>query len=1069
MHKFYHFILSCFLCVASVHGQVSVSSTAGNPFAVYLTLKDAFNAINTGEHQGAITIVITANVTESASAVLNASGGSSSYTNVIIRPAGNCSIRGNLAAPLIDFNGADNVTVDGRIDGSGSVRNLTISNSFTVSNQPAVSTIRLHNGARNNAIQYCNLEGSAQSGDCGIVLLYADNSTLGSTKNTIDHNDIRPAGNNYPFCAINSVTGSLFPGPVYPKFSDTTVITNNLVHDFFNLSTPAGGYTSTGAAGITLSNSNFCLIADNSFYMETAKTINAPTLFSTGLSFITVDGVGNTVRSNFIGGTAPNANGAYADLSTTGAFTINCIVASGGTSSNFNLVDGNTITNLNISSSAHSRFYGIDGYYGSAEIGTIVPNIIGSQTVPNSIVFSTGGANPSSFTGIILDGQNAEANYIRNNSIGSILLHDTGTGKLSFCGILVNQQNVTEIQNNTIGNSFANNIFFDGLAATMNGISLFGQNGRTYNCSSNIIQNLINNSGGTESADITAISISTNAGSKDSVVFLNNLIQNLASTNASTADGSVKGIYLGANTSASNLFTNGTISGNQIHHLSSVASGSSTVVKGIETGIAYSTALTVQNNAIYTLSSAAPNPVSFSGGAVGGVAVTAPGSGDLEIGRNIIYDLRSTSSSTNTVAGIVGIQGPDSKVAKIRKNKIYNLQNPNAAPSGEIVGILVRGNAGTFDVANNMISLSSANTQVYGIKNNSTAAQLNVYYNSVVLTGTAVNATNSGGFYRSAGVSSNMVLASNIFHNTRTGGGSSNFAILNANGSPTAGWVNPTYINANDLYTSTATTAVLWSNTPMSLFGYQVVCNCEAISKAVPVNFVDVNTADLHLSGPSVMDQNLGGIRVGADDFDGDLRPGRPYTGADEVNLSPLPVSIEYLKGKYAGGKVKLIWEAQCLTPVVLFEVQRSDDGKNFSVLGKIEALPQMCAQPFNFTDDSPLPTGYYRLKLIEASGKTSYSTIIFVAGDRLFRVMTLTPNPVTNKAYLSGYTSSNETMKISVLDPSGRVILHQEENVLHGSFGIYLKQLDLLPNGMFMLSVKVSNGVEQSLKFIKL
>ena len=68
---------------------VRVTATAGvtGP-TFYATLKDAFDAINAGTHQGAITIDILCDTVETASAVLNASGGPSSYASVLIQPSG---------------------------------------------------------------------------------------------------------------------------------------------------------------------------------------------------------------------------------------------------------------------------------------------------------------------------------------------------------------------------------------------------------------------------------------------------------------------------------------------------------------------------------------------------------------------------------------------------------------------------------------------------------------------------------------------------------------------------------------------------------------------------------------------------------------------------------------------------------------------------------------------------------------------------------------------------------------------------------------------------------------------
>ncbi len=103
--------------------------------AAYPNLKSAFDAFNAGTHKtGPFEIRINGDVFEISSAVLNASGtGAADYTSVIIYPTKpGVKISGSLAAPLIDLNGADNVTIDGRVNATGTTRdvtNMTITNS----------------------------------------------------------------------------------------------------------------------------------------------------------------------------------------------------------------------------------------------------------------------------------------------------------------------------------------------------------------------------------------------------------------------------------------------------------------------------------------------------------------------------------------------------------------------------------------------------------------------------------------------------------------------------------------------------------------------------------------------------------------------------------------------------------------------------------------------------------------------------------------------------------------------------------------------------------------------------
>src|SRR5262245_13753331 len=73
------FAVTALACMTLHAGaQVSVTATAGTTGpTTYTTLKGAFDAVNAGTHQGAITIAITASTTETATASLNASGSGS--------------------------------------------------------------------------------------------------------------------------------------------------------------------------------------------------------------------------------------------------------------------------------------------------------------------------------------------------------------------------------------------------------------------------------------------------------------------------------------------------------------------------------------------------------------------------------------------------------------------------------------------------------------------------------------------------------------------------------------------------------------------------------------------------------------------------------------------------------------------------------------------------------------------------------------------------------------------------------------------------------------------------------
>ena len=110
-------LATVFTYTVAASTNVEVTATGGTALANYATVKAAFDAVNAGTHTGSITIKIYGNTTETATASLNASGtGSASYTAISVQPAGGASrtVSGAIAggSPLIEFKGADNVTVD---------------------------------------------------------------------------------------------------------------------------------------------------------------------------------------------------------------------------------------------------------------------------------------------------------------------------------------------------------------------------------------------------------------------------------------------------------------------------------------------------------------------------------------------------------------------------------------------------------------------------------------------------------------------------------------------------------------------------------------------------------------------------------------------------------------------------------------------------------------------------------------------------------------------------------------------------------------------------------------------
>jgi hypothetical protein len=166
------------------------------------------------------------------------------------------SITGAFATPLINLNGADNVTIDGRVNTTGTTKSLTITNTSAVATA-GTSTIRCIGDASNNTVQYCTLKGSSTDAAAGIVLFSTTTATTGNDNKTIDNNDIT--------CAADAgrPLNAVFALGTTGKNNESNTISNNNIYNFLNKAIASQGIN------ISSYNSGFT-ISGNSFY-ETAS------------------------------------------------------------------------------------------------------------------------------------------------------------------------------------------------------------------------------------------------------------------------------------------------------------------------------------------------------------------------------------------------------------------------------------------------------------------------------------------------------------------------------------------------------------------------------------------------------------------------------------------------------------------------------------------------------------------------------------------------------------------------------------------------------------------------------
>lgn len=675
------------LLIASIQigAEVTVTGSTGAD-ATYTTLKAAFDAINANTNQSGkdILIAITANTTETASAVLNQPA--SIWNSLTIYPtASNLAIDGALAAPIIDLNGADKVTIDGRVDRSGSTASLTISNRST-SSTSGTSAIKLYNDASNNTVRYCYILGShtnsSTSGSGSGVIYFGTGSSTGNESNTIEYCNISHAGtdSNRPNFTIYSSTGTAIT-------NSNNSISNNYIYDFFR---PNGA--TCNCIYLTSNNNDGWTISGNSFYETTSFNETS----SANYSVIRVDNnSGITVTNNYIGGSGPNCNGTWSKGSGTNIYSTFKGIYVFGTST-ASSINGNTIKNFSwtdTGTGAVSTWRAIEIGSGTVNIGDISGNVIGSvnPSESESIIFN------SKYTGSAASGiyiGNATVNCL-NNQIGGIKATNTAASEVSVYGIYKTNLSALTANNNIINNL---NAIATGTttAQTVSGIHIaVSGNSSTsaHTVNTNFIQNLYNS--GSTAGVINGIYL----GGYTGVYSIANNIVSLSNNNTATLYG-INEASTGTSTNATNIYFN------TVYIAGAPTSGS------LNSYALYSSGATktrnIKNNQLYN------NRVNS--GATGknyaiGITYT---SGTFACDYNNLY----TTTDTYNYLGVFG--GTD----KLDLNAWKNLQSSNDANSFSAnPGFVLAGGSSATDykaTALSGINISGVTTDYIGNTRNST-------------------------------------------------------------------------------------------------------------------------------------------------------------------------------------------------------------------------------------------------------------------------------------------------------------------------------------------------------------
>lgn len=218
-------------------------------------------------------------------------------------------------------------------------------------------------------------------------------------------------------------------------------------------------------------------------------------------------------------------------------------------------------------------------------------------------------------------------------------------------------------------------------------------------------------------------------------------------------------------------------------------------------------------------------------------------------------------------------------------------------------------------------------------------------------------------------------------------------------------------------------------------------------------SFTPVVSSDLYTG------KNLTGITI---DADGNTSEFGTYT-----KVIILPIKLSYFTGLANPNGNLLQWTTTMEQAFSKFEVEYSNNGKDFIVAGTVNSQGSPAGSKYNFLHTNVSGLSYYRLKCIDIDGNFTYSNIIMISPVNSLnnlQVLSISPVPFHSAMNLSIASDKNRQLKVILFDVNGKQCKIDLLNVEKGT-GVYqLTNFDNLSADVYIL--KVSDGADYNKSF---
>jgi hypothetical protein len=176
-----------------------------------------------------------------------------------------------------------------------------------------------------------------------------------------------------------------------------------------------------------------------------------------------------------------------------------------------------------------------------------------------------------------------------------------------------------------------------------------------------------------------------------------------------------------------------------------------------------------------------------------------------------------------------------------------------------------------------------------------------------------------------------------------------------------------------------------------------------------------------------------------------------------------IPLTIQLLDFKASLTTTKnvlLNWQAYSDLEAKGFEIESRADQNSWQKIGLVAANSSNKTADYSFVDQQPIAgRSYYRLRMIEKSGSSKYSSTRIIQIDNLLTHLRVYPNPAQNNVTMSFNSESAQPATLRIRSIAGNILLSKQILLSIGENRTQIS-LNSFSNGLYLVELTTGQQV---------